>query len=91
MEKVNIGAVITTPGSSMNYKTGSWRTLKPILIEEKCKFCNTCWQFCPDGAIEPADAKAKKTIRIDYDYCKGCGICAHECPFDALEMVTEEK
>lgn len=90
-KEVTMGAVITTPGSAMNYKTGSWRTLKPVLDEEKCRFCNTCWQFCPDSAIERADAKAKKPVRIDYDYCKGCGICAHECPFDALKMVEEEK
>lgn len=98
MEKIGIGAIIKVPGSSLKYKTGSWRTMKPVLTPENCIFCNTCWQFCPDSAIEPADPKTKKPIVIDYDYCKGCGICVQECLAnknpnlkDALEMVPEEK
>ena len=89
--KVNLGAIITEPGSSLEYRTGSWRTLRPILHEDKCRFCNICWEFCPDSAIERADAREKRPVVIDYDYCKGCGICVRECPFGALEMVPEER
>ena len=46
---VNIGCVITTPGSSKNNKTGSWRTFKPILDKEKCIDCDNCIIFCPDS------------------------------------------
>ena len=98
MEKITLGAVNTEPGSSLNYKTGSWRTMKPVLTPENCILCNICWQYCPDSAIEPADPKTKKPIVIDYDYCKGCGICVQECLAnrnvnlkDALAMVPEEK
>ena len=98
MEKIDIGGIITTPGSSLNYKTGSWRTMRPVLTPENCIFCNVCWEFCPASAIEKADPKAKKPIRIDYDYCKGCGICVQECLAnkntnlpDALKMIPEEK
>ncbi|MBD3309699.1 4Fe-4S dicluster domain-containing protein [Candidatus Woesearchaeota archaeon] len=84
LEKVNIGAVVTEPGSTVKNKTGSWRALKPVKDEKKCIKCGICWQFCPDNAIS-------KDIKIDYDYCKGCGICAAECPVKAIKMIREEK
>ena len=34
--KVELGAVVTTPGSTIQNKTGSWRALKPIRDENKC-------------------------------------------------------
>ena len=70
-------------------QTGDWRTYKPVLIPDKCKFCNICWKFCPDLAINPADREKKQPISFDYTYCKGCGVCANECPFDAIKMVPE--
>lgn len=79
-------AIVKTPGSSLKNKTGSWRTLRPV-ISGKCKACGLCAKFCPDGAIKIANGK---TI-IDYDYCKGCGICALECPVKAIIMQKEEK
>ncbi len=86
--KINIGAVITEPGSSIKNKTGGWRTLKPVINKEKCIKCGRCWMFCPDNAIKIGkDGKPK----IDYDYCKGCGICAAECPVKAIIMKKEEK
>lgn len=73
-------------------KTGSWRTLRPIIQADKClcvksgkPSCFYCWLYCPEGMI-------KRTIppEIDYDYCKGCGMCAHECPTKAILMVPEK-
>lgn len=88
MAKVTVGAVNTEPGSSKNYETGSWRTLKPKVDPEKCtKKCWFCYEFCPDSAIE----KSPDGPKIDYRYCKGCGICAHECPKKAIELESEEK
>jgi 2-oxoacid:acceptor oxidoreductase delta subunit (pyruvate/2-ketoisovalerate family) len=66
-------------------KTGSWRTFRPVVNEEKCVSCMLCWKFCPDACIEIVMEKPK----INYDYCKGCGICAEECPKEAIEMVEE--
>ena len=86
--KFNIGAVITEPGSSVKYKTGGWRALKPEIIRKKCIKCGTCWQFCPDNAIK-MDNENKAVI--NYDFCKGCGICALECPVKCITMVKEEK
>lgn len=67
-------------------KTSSWRSIRPIIDEEKCINCMTCWKFCPEPAIFPT---APPTI--DLDYCKGCGICIEECPVDAISQVKEGK
>ena len=66
--------------------TGDWRTQRPVLDEEKCIHCGTCFLYCPVNSIR----KENGTFVISYDYCKGCGICAHECPKDAIDMVPEE-
>ena len=71
--------------SSRKNRTGSWRTLKPVIDRERCTRCMICWKYCPDDCIKIKDDE----IEIDYDYCKGCGICANECRRNAIEMVME--
>lgn len=85
-KELKIGAVMTEPGSSRQYKTGEWRTWRPIFNADKCVNCMLCWVFCPDASIRVSN---EKMVGIDYDHCKGCGICAHECPTNALEMKPE--
>jgi pyruvate ferredoxin oxidoreductase delta subunit len=82
--KINIGTV-NQPGSSKNYKTGMWRTLKPVLDLQKCTKCYFCYEYCPDSCV----SKTEKGPLIDYEYCKGCGICAYECPKEAIKLVQE--
>jgi len=79
------GAVVTIPSSAREFKTGSWRTQKPVLNEAKCTNCLFCWIWCP----EPAIVRGPKKVAFDYDYCKGCGICAVECPVHAITMQEE--
>ena len=69
--------IVTEPGSTAEYKTGTWRTLKPVHDMAKCTHCMTCWVYCPDSSILVKDGK---WVGIDYDHCKGCGICANVCP-----------
>jgi pyruvate ferredoxin oxidoreductase delta subunit len=83
----NFAAIVTNPGSSKSNKTGSWRTLKPRVLFEKCIGCGTCVRFCPEGCIKLINKKST----IGYDYCKGCGICAIECPVKAIVMEKEDK
>jgi len=80
------------PLSSLEYKTGSWRTFKPILDENKCTKCFMCWLYCPDDSIKiewEASSQKPKRFYVDYEYCKGCGICAKVCPVNAISMEIE--
>jgi len=87
-EDLALGAAVTEPGSAAKLKTGDWRSMAPVLDEEKCIQCALCMLYCPEFCIhEDEDG----FFRADLDYCKGCGICAHECPKDAIKMVLEEK
>lgn len=80
------GAIIRDAGSAKQFKTGGWRSARPIWDKEKCSQCLLCFLFCPDSAIK---TRNEKIASFDYDFCKGCGICAHECPRDAISMVDE--
>jgi 2-oxoacid:acceptor oxidoreductase delta subunit (pyruvate/2-ketoisovalerate family) len=67
-------------------KTGGWRSLRPVIDDEKCTSCMICWKFCPEVCITPEEKPV-----IDLDYCKGCGICAEECPRGAITLIEEGK
>ena len=75
--------------SSTEYKTGDWRSHKPIWNEEKCTRCMLCHIYCPEGAVK--HNPETNVMIFDYDFCKGCGICATECPANAIEMILEGK
>jgi 2-oxoisovalerate ferredoxin oxidoreductase delta subunit len=78
--------MVASFGSMRVNKTASWRSIKPIIHEEKCTNCMICWKYCPEPAIMPTAPP-----KIDYDFCKGCGICIVECPFDAISSEKEGK
>jgi pyruvate ferredoxin oxidoreductase gamma subunit len=84
---VNTHAFMASPGTSLNYMTGTWRSNRPVFKQEKCTGCGICLVYCPEGVIYKTD---KKKYGCDFDYCKGCGICAEECPVDDIDMVKEE-
>ena len=74
--------------TSVEVRTGLWRTVRPVIDYELCNRCSwLCSTFCPDGAIA---VEEDRTPRIDYDHCKGCGICAAVCPPHAIRMVAED-
>ena len=86
--ELELGTTITTPGNAAELKTGDWRSMRPVLDEEKCIKCGMCAVYCPEFCISEQE---DGLFRPDFFYCKGCGICAYECPKDAISMVTEEK
>jgi pyruvate ferredoxin oxidoreductase delta subunit len=102
--EIPIGGKILEPGNSVNYRTGDWRTFRPVHLKDKCTNCMICWVCCPDSAIKVGKVddpnKGDKGVSnnpkfanfggFDYEHCKGCGICADECPFKSIEM-REEK
>ncbi|MDI3534060.1 MAG: pyruvate ferredoxin oxidoreductase delta subunit [Thermosediminibacterales bacterium] len=81
------GGIIPTAGNAESYKTGDWRSRRPIWNEDKCIHCLMCWRFCPDVAIITDDGKFKE---FDYDHCKGCGVCVSVCPTNAIDFVDED-
>jgi len=84
--ELTLGATIPRPATSLDFKTGDWRSIRPVKDDSKCTKCMICWMFCPEPAISVNDAGA---VVINYDYCKGCGICAKECPVKCIKMVEE--
>lgn len=83
-----LGAVIPEAGNSQYYRTGGWRSDRPVRDAETCTDCLICWIMCPDSAIHVVDEKLADDT-FDLDHCKGCGVCANECPVEAITMVPE--
>ncbi len=82
------GGVITSAGNAELFKTGDWRSMRPVWNQEKCKQCLLCYPVCPDTSILVNEEG--KRVDFVYDHCKGCGICVKVCPFNAIDFVNEE-
>jgi pyruvate ferredoxin oxidoreductase delta subunit len=80
------GGWLGDAGNAVLYKTGDWRSERPVYRPENCIHCMFCWVYCPDNAIITKDGKM---VGINYDYCKGCGICARECPTKDKALIME--
>lgn len=85
-QHMTVGGEIYEAGTSKLFKTGDWRTQRPVLDSTKCKQCLLCAAYCPDSSIPVKDGKISE---IDYMHCKGCGICMNACPFGAISLVEE--
>ncbi len=83
-QEMTIGGNIYDAANSMEFKTGDWRSRKPVFHEDKCKQCSLCIPTCPECAIPVVEGG--KRADFNYDYCKGCGVCAKACPFGAITM-----
>ena len=85
---LEIGSIVVEPGSTRKYKTGDWRSQRPIYDFKRCIKCGICQLFCPEGCVEQ---NADGYFEADLTYCKGCGICPRECPTGVITMVEEEQ
>ncbi len=85
---LEIGSIVTEPGSARQYKTGDWRSQRPTYDFTRCIKCAVCQLFCPEGCIQQ---NAEGYFEADLFYCKGCGICVRECPTWVITMVEEEE
>jgi pyruvate ferredoxin oxidoreductase gamma subunit len=78
---------IFAAATSVEVRTGLWRTMRPVIDDSRCKRCVwVCATLCPDSAIR-ADGEGRPII--DYDHCKGCLVCAAVCPPHAIDAVPE--
>lgn len=74
--------------TSVEVKTGLWRTMRPVIDYDRCRRCWwICSTFCPDSAVNLND---KGYPEIDYEHCKGCMICVARCPRHVIEAVPEK-
>lgn len=87
-ENATISAIaIHSAATSVEVRTGLWRTMRPVVNYEKCSGCWwICSTYCPDGAINVRDDGLPD---IDYEHCKGCLICVAQCPPHAIESIAE--
>ena len=73
--------------TSVEVKTGLWRTMRPVIDYSQC---NRCWwvcsTLCPDSAISVDEDGSPQ---VDYEHCKGCMICVTQCPSHAIQAIPE--
>lgn len=75
--------------TSVEVRTGLWRTMRPVIDRESCHRCNwMCALPCPDNAIEVDD---EGYPHVDLDHCKGCMICVAQCPFHVISAIPEHE
>ncbi len=88
-EKAEISNLAIHAGlTSVQVRTGLWRTMRPVIDYDRCSGCNwICSTYCPDGCIDVRDDGYPE---IDYDHCKGCLICVAQCPPHAIESIPEQ-
>lgn len=58
--EIEEGGIIDKAKSSKNFKTGSWRTFKPVIDESKCIHCMHCVLNCPENCINITKEKKEK-------------------------------
>ena len=62
MEKMTIGGDIYEAGNAREFKTGDWRSMRPIFDVEKCKQCGLCFPVCPENAIPVGKEDLKRNL-----------------------------
>lgn len=71
--------------SILYMETGTWRTSRPVVDNEKCNYCGFCAMYCPPQCLVDKGDHFEPNL----EFCKGCGICVRECPRKAITMVRE--
>jgi 2-oxoglutarate ferredoxin oxidoreductase subunit delta len=58
-----------------------------VIIEEWCKGCGICVEFCPVKILELKNGRVRLT---DADKCTKCGLCELRCPDFAIYLEVKE-
>ncbi len=87
-------------GKGLNQKTKKSSKGKIYLIEDRCKGCNLCIEFCPKEVLvesEKFNEKGYHPPELEEipgeKECVGCGYCSLVCPEFAIfcEVENEEE
>jgi len=85
---VPFGAITPAPVRQQElFITSNWRIVRPVIDDEKCTRCFTCYVACPDSCWSFNEKEEK--MEWNWKFCKGCQICINDCPADALKAVPE--
>jgi 2-oxoglutarate ferredoxin oxidoreductase subunit delta len=64
------------------------------VIEDLCKGCGFCIEFCPVDALEESEKLNAKGVHPpklkSEDACIGCGLCERICPDFAVHLEKKE-
>ena len=65
-----------------------------LIIEDRCKGCGFCVEYCPNDVLEVSDKFNLKGYHppevVNIDNCRYCGFCQIVCPDFAIFTIVEE-
>jgi 2-oxoglutarate ferredoxin oxidoreductase subunit delta len=68
---------------------------KVCIIEERCKGCEFCIEFCPRKVLEESESYNSKgyhpPVDINPDDCVNCGLCELICPEFAIFVLDAKE
>ncbi|WP_455283820.1 indolepyruvate ferredoxin oxidoreductase subunit alpha [[Eubacterium] cellulosolvens] len=69
------------------------RDVEIVVIEDRCKGCSFCIEFCPRDVLEQdtkLNIRGVHAPRVkDSTLCVGCGVCEELCPDLAIFLVDK--
>ena len=86
-QEIPLGFVHSDYMSCKDNHTGSWRSERPIVNEERCIKCGVCALYCPEACIITNE---NGYFHANLDYCKGCGVCVQVCWTGCIDLKPEE-
>ena len=66
-----------------------------FIIDERCKGCNFCIEFCPRDVLETSKKVNQTGVHPpqvkDSSLCVGCGVCEDICPDFAIFLIDKKE
>ncbi len=88
----SVNSALSAAAKAWSYISKGQLEMEPVIAEvdeNKCTWCNACFEACPFGAIiKGKDNDGKEIATVNNSVCKGCGMCLPVCPEDAIDLVA---